>query len=318
MYYIYQLKFTAPVHFGRAEQGGKLERVSLGYSSDTLFSALCHELSTDLTRLNKFISDAKDKKILLSDLMPYNVVGGDNYFFIPKPLIQPPSAEKKKSLAAKKLKGIDYIRASRIAEYITDLKNNIDFIAAENEYNFGEFSLMTRINVRQEIPYSVGLFAFNPDAGLYGIVYLADDNIDEFMELIEYLGLSGIGGKRSSGYGKFELYDDAYPLEDSFSADDMAINKRINIKNAAYYLALSNVLPNENTLIALKHSFYKLQKRSGFIGGSSQMQKKNSVYMVKAGSCLNARIAGELISLGECDNHEILRYGRGIYLGVET
>ena len=318
MYYIYQLKFTALVHLGRAEQGGSLERVSLGCSADTLFSALCNELRTEPAKLNKFISDAKNKKILLSDLMPYNVAGGDTFFFIPKPLIQPPSVAKKKSLVAKKLKEVEYIRASRIDEYIAALKYNKDFIVTKNEYNFGKFDLMTKVNVRQEIPYTVGSFAFNPHAGLYGIVYLADNNIDEFMELIEYLGLSGIGGKRSSGYGRFELYDDAYSLEDSFSADDTAISKRILIKNAAYYLALSNVLPNENTLIALKHSFYKLQKRSGFIGGSSQMQKKNSVYMVKAGSCLNARIAGELISLGECDNHEILRYGRGMYLGVET
>ena len=44
-YALYPLQFDTPVHFGCAENGGKLEQSSLTYRADSLFGALCYELS---------------------------------------------------------------------------------------------------------------------------------------------------------------------------------------------------------------------------------------------------------------------------------
>ena len=42
-----------------------------------------------------------------------------------------------------------------------------------------------------------------------------EDDMEEMQELITQLGLSGIGGKRSSGYGKFELGEDYIELDEN-------------------------------------------------------------------------------------------------------
>ena len=70
-YYIYPLRFDTPAHFGAAEQGGKLEQTKTEFASDTLFGALCCELAGDGERLGRFVDDARQGALLLSDLFPY-------------------------------------------------------------------------------------------------------------------------------------------------------------------------------------------------------------------------------------------------------
>ena len=56
------------------------------------------------------------------------------------------------------------------------------------------------------MPYQVGLFRFAPDCGLYFICGFTEDGQDEDLEyLLDWLGATGIGGKVSSGYGKFHV-----------------------------------------------------------------------------------------------------------------
>ena len=70
---------------------------------------------------------------------------------------------------------------------------------------------VTQVNMRGEKsrPYYVGNYQFMSNTGLYIIASFSDDSSrDLFESILELLGLSGIGGKRSGGYGKFELADD--------------------------------------------------------------------------------------------------------------
>ena len=53
-------------------------------------------------------------------------------------------------------------------------------------------------------PYSVGTFSFEKDAGLYFIAKGSERTIQRLNEVMYALQFSGIGGKRSAGYGRFE------------------------------------------------------------------------------------------------------------------
>lgn len=97
-----------------------------------------------------------------------------------------------------------------------------------------------RVALREEkpLPYYVGSYVFSEHSGLYFI--LGVEHEEEFTlikDLLLSLGYSGIGGKRSSGYGKFELADDELELFDDGGVydDDTAIalmlyNEKVSIK----------------------------------------------------------------------------------------
>lgn len=66
------------------------------------------------------------------------------------------------------------------------------------------------------MPYFVKGNVFQPRAGLYLIVQLPDSFGEVFQNILCSLGLSGIGGKRSSGFGGFHLHDDGLELDDAY------------------------------------------------------------------------------------------------------
>ena len=67
------------------------------------------------------------------------------------------------------------------------------------------------------LPYHVGAFRFAEDCGLYVLAGLESDDAAWLRTLMRALGLSGIGGKVSSGYGKFTVDDEIYLNEPSMS-----------------------------------------------------------------------------------------------------
>lgn len=337
-YYLLPLHFDTPVHFGAAENGGKLEQNSLEYHSDTLISAIFTEMALQGAKesLEKMKQDLETGRVLFSDLLPYRITNkGDYYFYLPKPLLnvsrerqdETVSLEvvRKQATERKKQKQMTYIRASRIKTYLDSLYHGKFF--SENA-NFGSMSLRQQVNCRKEepLPYYVGQFTFAEDNGLYVIIYCDSEEVfTEIKYIFQSLGYSGIGGKRSSGYGKFHIeQDDFIKLDEQkeyvgFTEDDKALYEMLINKHAGIQMNLSLVLPIKETLTTLKKSAYQLCKRSGFVtqinGGADQ--KKNSVYMIKAGSCFESRIQGSMVSLGQNSGHEIWRCGMGLYAGID-
>ena len=326
-HFLYQLEFTTPVHFGNAEQGGRLEQVGTAYQADTLFGALCCELNmlNEPELLASFIAKVKQGKIRFSDLFPYCGLEKKNmHFYVPKPIIlkgrEPQeglSYQAVKELASKRksIKKLMYVRASKLSDYIAG-----DYTEAEPD--FGAFAIAERVNCRHEepLPYYVGSFSFAKNAGLYGILYLEDaGDLSNLIKIFTALGESGIGGKRSSGYGKFKLYDDAYDLEDGFYEDDEVLKNMLAAADASCQMCLSATLPSLEDLSVVSQSSYKLLKRGGFVSAEKDLlvTKKNSVYALAAGSCLTKRIEGTVKVVGHTDRHEVLRYGMGMYAGID-
>lgn len=328
-YYLYQLAFDAPVHFGMAEQGGSLAAAGMSYPSDTLFSALCCELAAagEEERLRAFIEKCRAGDIILSDLLPYREEDGEVHYYLPKPTLaamQPNAAPpenltgaRAQSGARKQMKKIAYLRASRLTEYLDAQQSGNPF---DERGEFCTYGLTTKVNCRAQEPYPVGSISFHAKCGLYAVLYLRDeDDAARMTALFTYLGLSGIGGKRSAGWGKFHLEDDPYDLVDAFSEDDAALHAFLENENAPRQMLLSSLLPDPEDVGALRAGTYELRKRSGFITqvGAGGVRKKHSVYMLSAGSCLPRRISGTIAHVGKEPGYEVLRCGKGLYIGVD-
>lgn len=325
-YYIYPLRFETPAHFGAAEQGGKLEQTKAEYASDTLFGALCCELAGDAERLGRLASDMQAGTLLLSDLLPYVRQGGELCLYLPKPLLPPEEKDergqdlgeaKRLSTQRKKQKKLAYVRASRMKAYLSTLSTGDAF---DDPLDMGRDFLTARVNMRGEVPlpYYVAAFSFSADAGLYLLAGVRDEGTaEELSRLLAQLGLSGIGGKRSSGYGKFRPDGEPVALPEG-GADAAAVAAMLADESAPWQMALSHLLPAPEEAGLLSDGFYNLQKRGGFVTPLSgeYEQKKNSVYMLTAGSCLKRRLAGRVVSLGESGEHEVLRAGKGLYVGL--
>lgn len=329
-YYLYQLAFDAPVRFGMAEQGGSLAAAGMSYPSDTLFSALCCELAAagEEERLRAFIKKCHEGDILLSDLLPYREdEDGEMHYYLPKPAVaalQPNAAPPEnlhsarvQSGARKQMKKIAYLRASRLTEYLDAQKNGKLF---DDRSEFCTYGLTTKVNCRVQEPYPVGSISFHAKCGLYAVLYLRDeDDAAQMTDLLTYLGLSGIGGKRSAGYGRFHFEDDPYDLADAFYEDDAVLHNLLQNDDAPCQMLLSSLLPDVEDVSALREGTYELRKRSGFItqAGAGGVRKKNSVYMLSAGACLSRRIPGTVVSVGKEPGYEVLRCGKGLYIGVD-
>ncbi len=321
MIMVYKLKFDTPVHFGAAELGGKLEAVNFSYSSDTLYSAFCCELSG-----SKFFSDFIDAvaqgKILLSDLLPYT---GEN-FYLPKPVLNEKKIEhapldevRKQFTQRKKLKKMEYLRASNFKKYLNALNTGEFFVESAE---FGLVGSTQKVSCRNEepLPYYVSEFSFNKDSGLYLIAIFDDKNFSEtFAEILNSLGLSGIGGKRSSGLGKFHLAEKINLNKTCANEDLKAVQKMLTAENLNWQMCISSILPTAEDIPILKNSYYQLKKRGGFVtnSGVNYDKKKNSVYMIGAGSCLPKRIEGRNVILDKINGTEIFRFGKGIFVGLD-
>lgn len=80
------------------------------------------------------------------------------------------------------------------------------------------------------------------------------------------------------------------------------------------YMSISSLIPEEQDIESLQEGSYRLGKSSGFTDGI----KRNSVYMVKSGACLNKAAVGALMKVGVSEGHDILRYGKGMYVKFES
>ena len=310
MYYIFTLKFLTPVHFGDTANGGGLDKFSLQCSADTLFAALCNEAANKGSdAVETLVKKTAESKIVFSSLFPYwRTADDDLYFYLPKPLLKLEQEEQRfaksfeeiKQLATKlkKQKKSTYIRASQINSLLESGSSDRQFAVPE----FAAPLVAGRVALREEkpLPYYVGSYVFSENSGLYFI--LGVEHEEEFMlikELLLSLGYSGIGGKRSSGYGKFKLADDELELFDDGGVydDDTAIALMLYNEKSKHQMCLAPVCPHADELAVVKQGSYKLIKRGGFIASSAAKDniKRNSIYMLQEGSCFPERLCGQML-----------------------
>lgn len=338
-YYIFTLKFLTPVHFGDAANGGFLDKIAMSCSADTLFAALCNEAALQGEAVvQQFVEKVSEKKIAFSSLMPYFRVldkekkkETDIHFYLPKPLLtdevnkqSAKSFQEMKQLATKlkKQKKTSFIRASQIKQLLQSRKNGV-----APELQVDEFAVpfvSGRVNLRDEKPqpYYVGSYVFADNAGLYLLCSVEDDADVDFVEnLLISLGASGIGGKRSSGYGKFALADVSCKLssDGGKSDDNSAIALMLFAADSSLQMCVAPLCPQQEDVLSVKAGAYRLVKRGGFISSPElgENVKRDSIYMLAEGSCFSKRLEGRMLEQSIAGlSHRVYRNGLGMFLGL--
>lgn len=330
--YLYKLRFETPVHFGSAAEGGKLDEAGMILGADSLFSALCCELAEQgaETALTCLVTMAREGKARFSDLYPFREEAGETQYYLPRPVLPPVQMaagdeerprslqrERDDAVSRKRLKKLTHLRAHEMASFLAARREGRPYTGVMPE--FGVSSLVERVQCAragETLPYFVRQFTFFPEAGLYGIVFWEEEKAAELSTMLKSLGLSGIGGKRSSGYGKFRV-EVPLDLTAARGADENTLLSLLQAEEAPWQMCLSAFLPKPEEEVILQEGWYQLLRRGGFIAGArGDKQKKDSVHMVAAGSCFPRRLVGQMAILGQAEDHEVLRYGYGMYAGL--
>ena len=275
-YTLYCLEFINGVHFGR----GNLDSSEITFHADTLFSALFQE-ALKMKKQDRFLKQVSDGKIIFSDAFPYI---GKNYY-IPKPMIAVQTEDESKQ-----------------GEHMEDMKY------------LGLYDMKVSVGIHgmeEPEPFRVNTWNFNTGTGLYVLSGYENESDRELLdELFEGLQYTGIGGKKSSGLGRF-IYKVCKVPEDM-----MGYLKKKSEKN----ILLSTALPEDEELEqVIKDSSYLLIKRSGFVDSSEyalQQMRKRDLYVFSSGSCFAHTFRGRIIEERNGGKHPVFRYAKAFFMGV--
>jgi CRISPR-associated protein Csm4 len=334
-------------HVGGDMKG--IENVSTIVHSDTLFSALCHawvklfgksDLEDNLKIFNEY-----EPPFRISSIFPMDLT--EEKYFVPKPCLPIPKPANQSVFLkyAKSLRDVDFIALDCLLDWL-DLKNEeelepedceelyekIDSVSKEYQEVFWtgtEMGIETdRIGEISPNPFyrgssitqKVGL----TDYGYYFLAYCPDNRYIDFLDtLIEEVSISGIGGERSIGFGRFTAESLA-----EISDDWLYLFKKNN--GSTNYLLLSLCYPTdqEKKAIDFSQARYSLIPRKGwFDSPTGYTFKRKRCNLFREGSFipLNQReLRGKIVDVSptiwenleyKLDGwHRIYRYG--VALGV--
>lgn len=290
----YKLDFQT-VHFGN----GSLNESIGSFNASRLYSSLFLE-SLKLNVDKEFLNLSKSANFFLSDSFPLK----DGEFYLPKPIGYPKiplnsESTRETRRKAKKSKKLRYIKYTDMEDYI---EGNCDIDKLDGTDSF--FSKSTVVTKKGIDPYEVGITNFK--TSLY-ILTIKHKLLDMLMDSLQY---SGIGGKRSSGYGRFTV--EKLDIPDEFS-------KNIVVNDSEYgvYMTLSTSIPNNDELDAvLPTAEYLLEKSSGFAYSSTSrnLLKKQDLYKFAVGTTLTKTYNGNIFDVRP-DNfpHPVWNYAKGLF-----
>lgn len=282
-YTLYCLEFLNGVHFGK----GNLDSTDITFHADTLFSALFQE-ALKLEKQEVFLQRVSEGKIIFTDAFPYI---GKNYY-IPKPMMSVQAKDEKKqgdSRQKKLFKNLKYIPVNTISDFVN---GTFPEEHMEDLKYLGTQKMKVSVGIRgmeDPEPYRVSIWYFNKGTGLYILAgYENKKDLELLTELLESLQYTGLGGKKSSGLGRFECRACELP-------EDMELEE------------------------ILKEASYMLLKRSGFVDSTDyapQQMRKRDIYVFSPGSCFSRTFKGQIIEEKNGGMHSIFRYAKAFFVGV--
>lgn len=320
-FWVYKLKFSSEVHIGN----GLLSESSYYIHADTFFSALCHEIlklegTSGIDKLHKM---AEEDELVLSDGFPYS----KDVLYVPKPLnqkfiLRSGSAKDGKDSVSRKLwKKIEFLPVSVLLN--EQMGTNIETYS-EQLKQIGTSSLRIHASIlgrKEPEPYGVGSFHFNSRSGIYFFVGIEEERQSLFDQIMESLQYTGIGGKLSSGMGRFTFEKEE--LDESIK-DRLCYGKQsLGEKNV---MTLSVSLPEKYDNSLLENSYYTIIKRSGFVASSTYTSnrkeiegytKRKDLYVIKTGSCMCNGFCGRIEDVSDGKSHAVLRYVKPLFWRLE-
>lgn len=316
-YKIFKFTFKSGVHIG----DGSLDGTGINLRADTLFSALCIEAlkSGGPDLLNSLVLSARSGEMLLSDAFPFI---GDEYY-LPKPVYGFLSERGKTDSQTKKaFKNLKYISIDTVDDYLNgEFDKNTAVYISDKLSKLGAQNIMARVAVRSPegvgedangdpLPYHVGIYRFAANAGLYVIAGGGRESFALLKKLLSHLANSGIGGKRSSGLGRFTVSEAALPD---------GIQERFEEPHPAY-MTLSVSLPTDAEIQkTLEEASYTLLRRSGFVFSENYAEtplRKNDLFVLGSGCVVRHKYGGDIYDVSNKGAHPVYRYAKGLFYGV--
>lgn len=304
-YKAYKMQFLNGVHFGKTT----LEDSDYSIYADTIFSALCQEaLKQSESCMKQLVAYVREGAVLLSDAFPY--IG--THYYVPKPRIRIETETHGDSKVKKAYKKLKYIPTDQISEY---LSGRMDVQSIQDEFkNLGIAYTKTSAAVRGQIeavPYRIGIYQFREGNGLYLILGYQEQEQRELVEdLLTSLCYTGIGGKRSSGLGRFDL---------EFAEINEELLRRLQA-DGEQYMTLSVSLPKEQEMESvLENASYQLIKRSGFVASTTyadEYLRKKDLFVFEAGTCVTKKYCGDIYDVSNKGRHAVYRYAKPMFLEV--
>ncbi len=311
-YSLYRLDFTTALHIGSDNGGISLDNAQMTIHADTLFAALCCE-AVKRKKIDILLDYFVQGQLCISDALPYH----KEELYLPKPILffanqQQDGEEGLK----KKWKSRKYLPLSLFEDYLHGLRERKALDPEEIKKDFGQMTTQTRVAINGQgeapLPYHVASWRFASDCGLY-IVLRSElaEAAQLFATLLHDLAWVGIGGKQSSGWGKFMVKPDILPPELKQLLDD---------DKAEYHMLLGTGLPADAELEeTLNGAWYSLLRRGGFVRSQTYAErplKKRTIHMLSPGSCLRRRFKGDMLDLSQGGNHPVWRSGNTLFVGV--
>lgn len=318
-YFLLKLAFDTAVHFGSSDSAVGSQTSALTLRADTIFSALCHtalEVYGDSV-LEELCLSVELDALRISDAMPWRA----DSFYLPKPVAASTSPAELSTTERKAVKKLSWIPVSKFDRYTASLHSG-SYPLDELDTGFGKAYEQTKANVNDGAdakPYFVGLYRLDAGCGLYVLCACEDaGQIDLLKDLFTLLGLSGIGGRTSSGYGRFHLDGEPICLN---TAEEEPFRWMLHAleRDSAPYLLLTSSLPTEEEMdAALEGASFQLVRRGGFAATewAETPMKKQTQYFLAAGSVLQHPYQGELHDVGIALPHPAYRYAKPLFMGV--
>ena len=296
-YKMYIMNFHT-AHFG----AGSLDSSKMTFAADRLFSALVLE-AKKMGKMEEFVSIAGQDDFVLTDAFPYQ--SGP---FLPKPIGFPKFEQpdlttdvKEVRRQAKMAKKLQFIPLDKFDSYVNgtlfkDADHAVTNIVTKNQPHVDG-------NL-----FQVSTVRFRDESCLY-VIAKESELLNELMTSLQY---TGIGGKRSSGYGQFDLT--ILDLPDSFK-------NRLTKAHQEPVMTLTTSLPVEKELeYAMETGSYLLSKSSGFAFSTetNENYRKQDLYKFASGSTFSETYTGQIVDVRPLDfPHEVLNYAKPLFFKME-
>lgn len=320
-YDLYKLVFPGALHIGNDSGRDNLASSGSTIHSDTLFSALAVEaVRSGGERMSLVVELFQSGRAVLSDALPFR---GEEYF-LPKPARRQRGNQLADPQDRKLLKKLDYLPLTQFDDYLRASETHpFDIrLAVERQADllFTEKRSCAAVAGQPVTqPFAVGSVTFNDGCGLYLIAGTADTAAVELLHgLLEDLSRSGIGGKRSVGYGRFELVG-PFPIDGAGSPALRRFHAMLTAERAPYYMTLNTSLPDDAELdAALAGASFRLCRRGGFVQSARYADtpmKRKTVYALAAGACVSRKYRGAFLDTAAGGGHPVYRCLKPLFMG---
>ena len=334
-----KLKPSSRFHFGRpmTDSDTSLTETDEFVHSDVLFSALIHNLSTVKSKeeVDQFILGFENGDIKISSgfycIEDKKTTDTEKQyvFFLPRPVHSVNAVDINEYDKIKQVKRIKFIDIALLDKKSRDWTLNSTFAidpsslatlgGNEEDLSLYHKGIATHVGIRnksEEItintggPFRVSYISISDlsEHGLlvhfYFLYEVLDSKYESDFELaVELLSYNGIGGERSSGYGKIDAIETIYSLPKRF----------FDQQHAGVQMTLSKVVPKKEEMELLTYYTHSIRG-----GRETTKGTLKSVEMLNEGAVVQKGITGHLVDISIEENRSYLRNGKAFCIGLSN